>query len=93
MFEEEFEMKFMTSTEIRNTWLNFFKERGHYIEPSASLIPHDDPTLLWINAGVAALKKYFDGSEIPTHTRITNAQKAIRTNDIDNVGRAPCPHA
>lgn len=92
MFEEEFEMKFMTSTEIRNTWLNFFKERGHYIEPSASLIPHDDPTLLWINAGVAALKKYFDGSEIPTHTRITNAQKAIRTNDIDNVGKTARHH-
>ena len=50
-------MKYMTSQEIRNTWLNFFKERGHVIEPSASLIPHNDPTLLWINAGVAALKK------------------------------------
>ena len=46
-------MHYMTSQEIRNTWLNFFKERGHMIEPGASLIPHNDPSLLWINAGVA----------------------------------------
>ena len=85
-------MKYMTSTEIRNTWLKFFESKGHYIEPSASLIPHNDPTLLWINAGVAALKKYFDGSEISSHNRITNAQKAIRTNDIDNVGRTARHH-
>ena len=79
-------MRFMTSEEIRMTWLNFFKERGHMIEPGASLIPHNDPSLLWINAGVAALKKYFDGSEIPECKRITNVQKCIRTNDIENVG-------
>lgn len=79
-------MKKMTANEIRLTWLNFWKERGHDIEPSASLIPHHDPTLLWINAGVAALKKYFDGSEIPTNRRITNVQKSLRTNDIENVG-------
>ena len=85
-------MHYMTSQEIRNTWLNFFKERGHAIEPSASLIPHNDPTLLWINAGVAALKKYFDGSEIPECKRITNAQKCIRTNDIDNVGKTARHH-
>jgi len=80
-------MKFLTSQQIRETWLNFFKERGHMIEPGASLIPHNDPTLLWINAGVAALKKYFDGSEMPECKRITNVQKCIRTNDIDNVGK------
>ena len=85
-------MKYMTSTEIRNTWLKFFESKGHYIEPSASLIPNNDPTLLWINAGVAALKKYFDGSEISAHNRITNAQKAIRTNDIENVGRTARHH-
>lgn len=79
-------MKKLTSDEIRDIWLNFFKEKGHYIEPSASLIPNNDPTLLWINAGVAALKKYFDGTLTPKHRRITNAQKCIRTNDIDNVG-------
>ncbi len=81
-------MKKMTGNEIRNTWLKFFESKGHHIEPSASLIPVNDPTLLWINAGVAALKKYFDGREIPASRRITNAQKSIRTNDIENVGDA-----
>ena len=85
-------MKKLTSQQIRDTWLNFFKERGHMVEPGASLIPHNDPTLLWINAGVAALKKYFDGSEIPECKRITNVQKCIRTNDIDNVGRTARHH-
>lgn len=85
-------MKKMSSSEIRSTWLKFFESKGHYIEPSASLIPHNDPTLLWINAGVAALKKYFDGSQVATHTRITNAQKAIRTNDIENVGKTARHH-
>ena len=80
-------MKKLTSQQIRETWLNFFKDKGHMIEPGASLIPHNDPTLLWINSGVAALKKYFDGSETPECKRITNVQKCIRTNDIDNVGR------
>lgn len=85
-------MKYMTSQEIRNTWLNFFKDKGHSIEPSASLIPVDDPTLLWINAGVAPLKKYFDGTETPKSKRITNIQKSIRTNDIDNVGKTARHH-
>ena len=76
-------MRKMTSDEIRDTWLNFFHEHGHYIEPSASLVPNNDPTLLWINAGVAALKKYFDGTLTPKHRRITNAQKCIRTNGED----------
>jgi len=79
-------MKKMTSGEIRQMWLDFFKSKGHHVEQGASLIPKNDPTLLWINAGVAALKKYFDGSEIPPCRRITNAQKCIRTNDIENVG-------
>lgn len=56
------------------------------MEPSQSLVPHEDPTLLWINSGVATLKKYFDGRVIPDNPRIVNAQKAIRTNDIENVG-------
>lgn len=81
-------MKKMTSSEIRQMWLDFFKSKGHHVEQGASLIPKNDPTLLWINAGVAALKKYFDGSEIPPSRRITNAQKSIRTNDIENVGDA-----
>ena len=85
-------MKNLTANEIRTVWLNFWKERGHYVEPSASLIPHNDPTLLWINAGVAALKKYFDGSEIPANKRITNVQKSLRTNDIENVGMTARHH-
>ena len=85
-------MKKMTADEIRDVWLSFFKSKGHYIEPSANLIPNNDPTLLWINAGVAALKKYFDGSERPEHRRITNAQKCIRTNDIENVGHTARHH-
>ena len=85
-------MRKLSSDEIRDIWLNFFKDHGHYIEPSASLIPNNDPTLLWINAGVAALKKYFDGTLTPKHRRITNAQKCIRTNDIDNVGHTARHH-
>ena len=65
-------MKKLTGNQIRSMWLEFFKSKGHEIIPSASLIPHNDPTLLWINSGVAALKKYFDGSEMPKNKRITN---------------------
>jgi len=79
-------MKELSSAETREMFLRFFESKGHSIEPSQPLIPKDDPSLLWINAGVATLKKYFDGSVIPKNRRITNAQKAIRTNDIENVG-------
>ncbi|WP_414053555.1 alanine--tRNA ligase [Macrococcus equi] len=79
-------MKRLTAAEIRQMYLDFFVEKGHMIEPSAPLVPIDDDTLLWINSGVATLKKYFDGRVIPKNPRITNAQKSIRTNDIENVG-------
>ena len=79
-------MKKMTSTEIRNMWIDFFKKKGHKIIESAPLIPINDDTLLWINAGVAPLKKYFDGRVVPECRRMANIQKRIRTNDIDNVG-------
>ncbi|MDD4643737.1 MAG: alanine--tRNA ligase, partial [Bacilli bacterium] len=79
-------MKKMSSNEIRNMFIRFFEERGHLAIPSASLIPINDPTLLWINAGITPLKKYFDGSSIPENKRIVSAQKCIRTNDIENVG-------
>ncbi|MFA9455945.1 alanine--tRNA ligase [Halalkalibacter sp. AB-rgal2] len=85
-------MKHLTSAQVRQMFLDFFKEKGHDIEPSASLVPHDDPTLLWINSGVATLKKYFDGRVIPDNPRITNAQKSIRTNDIENVGKTARHH-
>ena len=85
-------MKKLTGNQIRSMWLEFFKSKGHEIIPSASLIPHNDPTLLWINAGVAPLKKYFDGREKPKNPRMTNAQKSIRTNDIENVGKTARHH-
>ncbi|SFA69496.1 alanyl-tRNA synthetase [Lentibacillus halodurans] len=79
-------MKQLTSAQVRQMFLDFFKEKGHQVEPSASLVPHEDPTLLWINSGVATLKKYFDGRVIPENPRLVNVQKSIRTNDIENVG-------
>ncbi len=85
-------MKYRTGNEVRQLFLDYFASKGHMVEPGASLIPHNDPTLLWINAGVAALKKYFDGSEKPACDRIVNAQKSIRTNDIENVGKTARHH-
>lgn len=82
----------MKASEIRQKYLRFFAEKGHQIEPSASLVPIDDPSLLWINSGVATLKKYFDGRLIPENPRIVNVQKSIRTNDIENVGYTPRHH-
>ncbi len=79
-------MKPLTGNQIRQLWLKFFNSKGHQTIPGASLIPYNDPTLLWINSGVAAIKRYFDGSEIPSQKRLTNVQKSIRTNDIENVG-------
>ncbi|MBM7554669.1 alanine--tRNA ligase [Thalassobacillus pellis] len=85
-------MKKLTSAQVRQMYLDFFKEKNHRIEPSASLVPHEDPSLLWINSGVATLKKYFDGRVIPDNPRIVNAQKSIRTNDIENVGKTARHH-
>ncbi|CAM3030188.1 alanine--tRNA ligase [Lactiplantibacillus plajomi] len=85
-------MKQLSSSEIRQMYLDFFHEKGHTIVPSASLVPVDDPTLLWINSGVATMKKYFDGSVVPDNPRMTSSQKSIRTNDIENVGRTARHH-
>lgn len=60
--------------------------------PSASLVPVNDPTLLWINSGVATMKKYFDGKVVPDNPRMTSSQKSIRTNDIENVGKTARHH-
>ena len=79
-------MKYMSHNDIRNKWFQFFESKGHKRVESASLIPVNDDSLLWINAGVSPLKKYFDGSEVPECRRIVNIQKCIRTNDIENVG-------
>ncbi len=85
-------MKQLSSAQVRQMWLDFWASKGHAVEPSVSLVPVNDPTLLWINSGVATLKKYFDGTIIPENPRITNAQKAIRTNDIENVGKTARHH-
>lgn len=82
----------MKSSEIRSKWLEFFASKGHKIEPSASLVPHNDPSLLWINAGMAPLKPYFDGRVKPENPRMANSQKCIRTNDIENVGKTRRHH-
>ena len=82
----------MKASEIREKWLQFFAEKQHKIEPSAPLVPHNDPSLLWINAGMAPLKAYFDGRLKPDNPRIANAQKCIRTNDIENVGKTRRHH-
>lgn len=79
-------MKKLTGNEIRKMWCEFWTSKGHTVIESASLIPNDDPTILWINAGVTPLKKYFDGTIVPENRRIASIQKCIRTNDIENVG-------
>ena len=79
-------MKKRSSFELRNLFLEYFRQQQHLIEPGVPLVPVNDPSLLWINSGVSALKKYFDGTiklEIP---RIANSQRSIRTNDIENIG-------
>ena len=79
-------MKYRSSQELRELWLSFYAQKMHTVIPSASLVPEDDPTLLWINSGVAALKPYFDGSKPAPAKRLVNVQKCIRTNDIESVG-------
>ncbi len=76
----------MTSDEIRQAYLSFFKGKGHTVLPSSSLIPYGDPTLLLTTAGMVQIKPYFMGTEVPPNTRITTCQKCFRTTDIDSVG-------
>ncbi len=85
-------MKQLTGSQIRQMYLDYFKSKNHSVHPSQSLVPVDDATLLWINSGVATLKKYFDGRLIPDNPRITSSQKSIRTNDIENVGKTARHH-
>ena len=85
-------MKYLSGREIRQRWINFFKSKGHQFVPGVNLIPQGDKSLLWVNAGVTGLKKYFDGSEVPPCRRIVNVQKSIRTNDIENVGHTARHH-
>lgn len=85
-------LKKLNSAQVRRMYLKFFEEHGHKIMPSASLVPVNDPTLLWINSGVATMKKYFDGQVVPENPRMTSSQKSIRTNDIENVGKTARHH-
>jgi len=85
-------VKYQSTNELRRSFLEFFRDRGHTIVACASLVPIDDPTLLWINSGVATLKPYFSGQEVPPNPRLASSQKSIRTNDIDNVGRTARHH-
>ena len=80
-------MKQMGVNEIREAFLSFFESKDHLRMPSASLIPHNDNSLLLINSGMAPLKPYFTGQEIPPRKRVTTCQKCIRTGDIENVGK------
>ena len=79
-------MKKLSANELRQMWFDFWTTKDHEIIPSASLVPINDPSILFINAGVTPLKKYFDGSVIPKNRRMASSQKCIRTNDIENVG-------
>lgn len=81
-----------STNQLRRLFLDFFASKGHDILPSAPLVPQDDPTLLWINAGMAPLKPYFSGQQIPANPRMANSQKCIRTNDIENVGKTARHH-
>ncbi len=80
-------MKKFGVNELRRMYLEFFESKGHLAMKSFSLVPHNDNSLLLINAGMAPLKPYFTGQEIPPKKRVTTCQKCIRTGDIENVGK------
>ena len=80
-------MQQMGLNEIRSKFLKFFESKDHYLQKSASLVPHNDKSLLLINSGMAPLKNYFAGVEVPPSKRMTTCQKCIRTGDIENVGK------
>ncbi len=80
-------MKYLGVNEIREAFLQFFESKDHLRLPSFSLVPHNDNSLLLINSGMAPMKAYFTGQEIPPSKRVTTCQKCIRTGDIDNVGK------
>ena len=79
--------KFYGENELRRMYLDFFESKGHLVMKSFSLVPHNDNSLLLINAGMAPLKPYFTGQELPPRRRVATCQKCIRTGDIENVGK------
>ena len=80
-------MKKYGVNELRKMFLDFFESKGHLAMKSFSLVPHNDNSLLLINSGMAPLKPYFTGQEIPPRTRVCTCQKCIRTGDIENIGK------
>ena len=80
-------MKKYGVNELRQMFLDFFESKGHLVMKSFSLVPHNDKSLLLINAGMAPLKPYFTGAEVPPRTRVATCQKCIRTGDIENIGK------
>ena len=82
----------MTGSQIRESYLKFFEGKGHKILPSASLIPANDPSLLWTAAGMVPFKPYFTGAAKPETLRVTTCQKCIRTPDIESVGKTARHH-
>ncbi|HHO52015.1 MAG TPA: alanine--tRNA ligase [Deltaproteobacteria bacterium] len=86
----------MKTHEIRRSFQDFFASKGHLVIPSAPLIPHNDPTLYFVNAGMVPFKDFFTGAEVPPGARATSSQKCLRVsgkhNDLDNVGRTPRHH-
>ena len=81
-------MKKMTSDELRESYLKFFESKGHKIIPSASLIPENDPSVLFTTAGMHPLVPYLLGQKHPAGKRLCDVQKCVRTGDIDEVGDA-----
>ncbi|MFH1896488.1 MAG: alanine--tRNA ligase-related protein, partial [bacterium] len=79
-------MQALTAKQLIQKYLTFFKERGHAVIPSAPLVPHDDPSTLFISAGMHPLVPYLLGEPHPQGKRLTNVQKCLRTVDIENVG-------
>ena len=86
--EENEIMKLLKSYELRKLYLDFFREKGHAIIPSASLIPENDPTVLFTTAGMHPLVPYLMGAKHPAGVRLADVQKCVRTGDIDEVGDA-----
>ena len=84
------------SETIRNAFINFFKKNGHIQISSAPIVPENDPSLLFTNAGMVQFKKWFTGEEKPQHLNVVSSQKCIRAggkhNDLDNVGFTPRHH-
>lgn len=87
IFLEDETMKSRGVNELRRMYLDFFEKNGHLKMKSFSLVPHNDNSLLIINSGMAPLKPYFTGQEIPPRRRVTTCQKCVRTGDIENVGK------